>query len=157
MTTREFERLTIKYTDCIYRIAIHACRTREDAEDLTQEAFLKLWRSRHVFETDEDAKRWLIRVTVNAGKNLLRHLSGIKMVPLEELFQEPQWEHSDFFWLYQSIGRLPLKYRQVLYLYYFEGYQVREIAAILHRTETAVQTQLLRARQKLKKELGDQS
>ena len=157
MIKHDFERLINKYADGIYRIAIHACRSREDAEDLTQEAFLKLWRCPHVFPTDEEAKRWLIRVTINAARNLLRHWGKKEMVPLQELYQEPALMQKDFLYLYQALGRLTLKYRQVLYLYYFEEYPVREIAAILHRSETAVQTQLMRARQKLKKELGDLS
>ena len=156
MTPYEFEKLVNKYTDCIYRIAVNACCTREDAEDLTQEAFTKLWRCRHVFETDEDAKRWLIRVTVNAGKNLLRHFAKKEILPIEDLFQEPSFEHKDFSYLHQAIGVLPLKYRQVLYLYYFEGYQIREIADILKRSETSVQTQLQRARDKLRQELEEQ-
>ena len=150
MTKHDFERLTIKYT-------IHSCHSREDAEDLTQETFLKLWRCRHVFATDEDVKRWLIRVAVNAGKNLLRHWGKKEMVPLTELYQEPSFVQNDFLYLHQALEHLALKYRQVLYLYYFEEYPVREIAAILHRSETAIQTQLMRARQKLKKELGDLS
>ena len=79
------------------------------------------------------------------------------MIPFEELYQEPSFVQKDFLYLHQALEHLSLKYRQVLYLYYFEEYPVREIAAILHRSETAIQTQLMRARQKLKKELGDLS
>lgn len=157
MTKHEFEKLVIKYTDCIFRIAIHSGLSREDAEDLTQESFMKLWYCKHDFPTEEDAKFWLIRVTVNSRKNLLRHLKKKEMVPFDNLFEGQSSEQKDFLYLYQAIGLLPLKYRQVLYLYYFEEYSVREIAEILQRSETAVQTQLMRARKRLKKELGDQS
>jgi RNA polymerase sigma-70 factor (ECF subfamily) len=97
-------------------------------------------------------KAWLIRVTVNASKSLLRSAWFRRTVPLSE-HEAPCAEDSP-----DTVGAvmsLPEKYRSVVLLYYYEDYPVREIAQLLRRTETAVQTQLQRARAMLKEKLKE--
>lgn len=77
------------------------------------------------------------------------------MTSTEELFTEPAFETPEQSDLYDAVRELPVKYRQVVHLYYFEDYSVKEIAGLLSLSETAVQTRLLRARQKLREKLEE--
>lgn len=155
MDTKEFERLTTLYLDCIYRVAFSGCRNYTDAEDVVQNTFLKLLQRKENFAEDTQAKYWLIRVTMNECKSLWRTPWKQRVTSTEELFCEPAFETPEQSELYYAVRELPVKYRRVVHLYYFEDYNVKEIAGILKISETAVQTRLLRARQKLKEKLKE--
>ena len=155
MDTKEFERLTTLFLDCIYRVAFSGCRNYTDAEDVVQNTFLKLLQRKENFAEDTQAKYWLIRVTMNECKSLWRTPWTQRVTSTEELFCEPAFETPEQSELYYAVRELPVKYRQVVHLYYFEDYNVKEIAGILKISETAVQTRLLRARQKLKEKLRE--
>lgn len=148
-----FERLTTKYMDSVYRVLLHSCGSVEDAEDLLQETFLKLWNSEEEFDSDENVKRWLIRVAVNASHSLWRKHRK-RELSLEEVPVEPGALQEHQIEIFDAIGKLPVKYREVIYLYYYEGYRTNEIAEILKKTDSAVRSRLKRARDLLKKELG---
>ena len=142
------------YKDTVYRIAFAHCKNVYDAEDITQEVFLRYLKSKKDFDSEEHLKAWLIRVTVNISKNLLRSAWFKKTVSISEhenLCAEEQTQPE----IYQAVLSLPEKYRSVILLYYFEEYKVKEIAKILRRSETAVQTQLQRARAILKEKLKE--
>ena len=153
MDKNEFERLTKKYIDHIFRFCLSCCNHREDAEDLTQNVFMKLWTTDQVFETDENVKRWLIRVAVNENRDLRRSPWKKRHISLEDLNTEPAVQTREHEEIMDAVWNLPVKYRQVIYLYYFEGYKADEIAQLLGRSETAVQTQLMRGRNKLREQL----
>lgn len=155
MDTKEFERLTTLFLDCIYRVAWSGCRNYTDAEDVVQNTFLKLLQRKENFAEDTQAKYWLIRVTMNECKSLWRTPWKQRVTSTEELFCEPAFETPEQSELYYAVRELPVKYRQVVHLYYFEDYNVKEIAGILKISETTVQTRLLRARQKLKEKLKE--
>ena len=155
MDTKEFERLTTLFLDCIYRVAFSGCRNYPDAEDVVQNTFLKLLQRKENFAEDTQAKYWLIRVTMNECKSLWRTPWKQRVTSTEELFCEPAFETPEQSELYYAVRELPVKYRRVVHLYYFEDYNVKEIAGILKISETAVQTRLLRARQKLKEKLKE--
>lgn len=154
-----------RYADSMLRIAANYCKDRSDAEDIVQEAFLKLYETNTAFTDAEHVKRWLIRVTVNACKNHLASAWSRKMQPMgfEELTLT--LDHAaggDCTWLpdiaqasalYQAVVSLPEKYRSVVHLYYYESYSVKEIAQILQKKETTIQTRLMRARKMLKHQL----
>lgn len=148
-----FERLTTKYMDSVYRVLLHSCGSVEDAEDLLQETFLKLWNSEEEFDSDENVKRWLLRVAVNASHSLWRKHRK-RELSLEEVPVEPGELQEHQIEIFDAIGKLPVKYREVIYLYYFEGYRTNEIAKILKKTDSTVRSRLKRARDLLKKELG---
>lgn len=153
------------YTDSMLRIAVNYCKDLSDAEDIVQEAFLKLYETKTAFTDAEHVKRWLIHVTVNACKNHLASAWLRKMRPMgfQELQltmdqtakTEPPWyaQFSEASALFQAVSALPEKYRSVVHLYYYESYSVKEIAQILQKKETAIQTQLMRARKMLKQQL----
>lgn len=153
------------YADSMLRIAVNYCKTIPDAEDIVQEAFIKLFETETVFQNEEHARRWLIRVTINACKNHLSSAWRRRMQPMG--FQElelalGQAESDTSGWmsgdeearqLYQTVSSLPEKYRSVVHLYYYESYSVKEIAQILQKKETTIQTRLMRARKMLKQQL----
>ncbi|MCL2519094.1 MAG: RNA polymerase sigma factor [Oscillospiraceae bacterium] len=143
-----------RYQDMVYRIAFTYCKNYSDAEDITQEVFLRYLKTDKEFNDDEHLKAWLIRVTVNAAKNLLRSAWFRKTDSISEHEDlcEPEHEHPE---VYHEVMALAERYRSVVMLYYFEDYSVKEIAEILRRSETAVQTQLQRARAILKEKLKE--
>ena len=155
METKEYERLTSAYLDCICRVAINGCKSYTDAEDVVQNTFIKLWEKENRFENDDHARKWLIRVAVNECNSFWRSPWKRHTTSLEELQQEPAFSSPEKSNLYYAVRELPAKYRQIVHLYYFEDYSTKEIAEIMKLSETAVQTRLLRARQKLKEKLKE--
>lgn len=162
MDNREFKRLADLYLDTVYRIALGSCGSTADAEDIVQNTFVKLLEYKKKFRDDEHAKRWLIRVAVNEGHMLWRKRSRERTIPLEDAapleemasFSEAlSQDESD---LLAALDELPRKYRQILHLFYFEGYSSKEIAQILEISDENVRTRLQRARKQLKEILkGD--
>ena len=153
MDIREYEQITTLYLDNVYRVALSGCRTHADAEDVTQNTFIKLWERQESFEDMEHARKWLIRVAVNECHSLWRTPWMKKTAYLEDSKKEPSFSLGERSELYYAVLELPVKYRQVVHLYYFEEYSVKEIAGMMKLSETAVQTRLQRARQKLKETL----
>ncbi len=154
METQEMERIYDKYHESVYRLAFTYCKNRADAEDLTSEVFLKRFAYKKEFENEKHETAWMMRVTGNLAKDLLRSFRYRFSVPLEEaelVYHSP--EESEVF---HAVMALPAKYRSVIHLYYYEGYSVSEIAEIIGKSATAVQTQLYRARNLLKKTLGEE-
>lgn len=148
------EQIYDKYHESVYRLAFAYCKNRADAEDITSEVFLKRFSSRTVFENERHETGWMMRVTINQAKDLLRSFRYRFSVPLEEaaLSIETPEEHD----VYHAVMELPVKYRSVIHLFYYEGYSTAEIAEMTGRSETAVRTQLHRARKLLKEALGEE-
>ena len=154
METKEYQRLVNLYLDMVYRIALNGCKNTYDADDVVQDTFMKLLKCRKPFDSDEHIRNWLIRVTINECKRFWTSPWKTRIVPLDENVEEPFiWEPEQSV-LYDTVMELTPKYRETVYLYYFEDFSVKEIADILKISETAVQTRLQRARQKLKEVLG---
>lgn len=153
MTDETFERLARAYGDTIFRVALHALGNRYDAEDVCQSVLLKLYQSAPSFDSDDHAKHWLIRVTVNDCRKLLRAPWRTRSLPLEDYDGSvPEGDdHSD---VLAAVLALAPKYRLCVYLYYYEEYSVREVAKALGAKESTVQTRLARAREALKRILS---
>jgi RNA polymerase sigma-70 factor (ECF subfamily) len=142
------------YQDMVYRIAFTHCRNTSDAQDITQEVFVYYLKKMPRLNGEEHLKAWLIRVTINITKSLLRSAWFKKTLPFSE--QEASYDNDPAKTeTYYAVISLPEKYRTVILLYYFEDYSVREVAHLLGRTETSVQTQLQRARAMLKVKLKE--
>lgn len=144
------EEIINKYSDMVYRLAMARTGQKENSEDVFQEVFFRLSKKMPKFESEEHEKAWLIRVTINCSKNLLnsaflRHKS--------DLDKELTFETEERYNVYYAVQRLPLKYRTIIYLYYYEGYKINEISKILKIKENTVKSQLARAREKLKSKL----
>ena len=150
----------LSYEDVVRKYAqtvATACMVRlnhwADAEDCFQNTFVKLYTSSPDFTDENHLKAWLIRVAVNECKNTLR-IRG-RIVPLETAAAIPVFmQESDSDAPEALLMRLKPKYREVMYLYYSEGYTIEETAAILGKNQNTVKTLLRRGREQFKKLYG---
>ena len=148
-----------QYADMVRRICLVHLKNESDTEDIFQTVFLKYVLHSAPFESEEHEKAWLIRVTVNACRDLLRDLFRARTVPLEQWQAlAPSSPDPETREVLEAVLALPVKYRDVVYLHYYEGYTAGEIAGLLGRNVNTVYTLLTRARQRLKETLegGDQ-
>lgn len=151
----EFNRVVDKYSDVVFRSALSFCKSKSDAEDITQNAFMKLLKTDVDFESDDHIRKWLIRVVANESKSLWRSFWQRKVISFDDLDYEPEYMDSEKSEIFAEIMKLPKKYSTVLHLYYYEGYKCNEIASVLGISESNVQTRLMRARNMLKDKLGE--
>lgn len=142
-----YDEIAEKYIDTIYRLALSRTKSPQYAEDITQDVFIKLLSNKKQFETEEHLKAWLLRVTINLTKDLFSSSWFRKNTELDENLSYTHEEKSD---LHYALMKLPQKYRTVIHLHYYEGYQVEEIAKITGATAGTVKSQLHRGRQMLK-------
>ncbi len=138
-----------KYADTVYRIAFLMLNNTTDAEDVMQNTFEKLIKSKKVFFSDEYAKAWLILAAKNTARDALKSAWRRKTVPFED-FNEPAFIEEYNKEVYIGVMKLNYKYRIPLYLYYYEGYSTEEISHILKINHSTVRSQLKTAREKLK-------
>ena len=145
----EVGRLYDTYAQDVYRLALSYLRSCQDAEDICHSVFLTLV-EKNITLFPGSEKAWLLKCTANACKNHLRSFWRKRIVPLEVAVITSTDMDRD---LWYAIGKLPPKYRAVIHLYYFEGYDHGQIAEILDISVSAVQTRASRARDMLRKEL----
>ncbi|MBR3881728.1 MAG: sigma-70 family RNA polymerase sigma factor [Clostridia bacterium] len=138
------------YSDMVYKVALTRCGNVENAEDVFQNVFMKLSEKMPKFKSEEHKKAWLIRVTINFSKNMNMSAWNRKVVTLDENMEFETKEESDVF---SVVCDLPQNYRTVIYLYYYEGYKVEEIAKLMSSTSGTIKTWLYRAREILKTKL----
>ena len=144
-----------RYGDTVRRLCMLHLKNEADSQDIFQTVFLKYLLYRGEFESPEHEKAWFIRVTLNACKDLLKSVFRSRTVSLEEL--SPQYAAGltdDSREVWRAVLALPPKYRDVIYLHYYEGYTAPELSEILGRKVNTVYTDLTRARGKLKEMLG---
>lgn len=149
----EANRAVDLYGDTVRRICMIHLKNKADTEDIFQNVFLKYVLRTAPFDSPEHEKAWIIRVTANACKDLLRSFFRSRTVSLDVLIETP-WEmpedHSD---ILEAVLALPEKYKDPIYLHYYEGYTAEEIGRILGKNTNTVYTLLTRARQMLKTRL----
>lgn len=153
MTDETFEQAARTYGDMLYRVAYHALRTRADAEDVVQTVLIKLYQQ-DGFESEDHLKHWLLRVAVNESRKVMRSFWRRRAVPLEERDEAPLPAEDRREEVFQAVMALDGKYRLTIYLYYYEGCSVKEVAAALRAKESTVQTWLQRARDRLRRTLS---
>lgn len=149
------EEIYARHVDMVYRISLSYLKNTADAEDATADVFARLLSKEIAFQNAEHEKAWLIRTAVNICKDRLKHWwnrrSDIHELPdpagSAELQDNKVW---------QAIIELPPHYKEVIYLYYYEGYTSREVAEILKRSHSTVRGQLRQARARLKGVLQDE-
>ena len=129
---------------------------RADAQDICQNVFLKLLQSDRRFDSEGETRAFIIRITINECKDVLKSGWRRRSVPLDELIErEVPFLPEENTGVLAAVQRLPVKYREAVYLYYYEGYNAEEIAAMVGAKPAAVRQRLARARKKLRKELED--
>lgn len=153
--TDEYIIKTVKtHSTAMFRAAYAVLKNRDDAEDVVQEAFIKLMDKNPDFTDEEHMKAWLLRVTINISKNMLK-ASYRKNESVTEDIEYTQSKPDE---VLPCVMNLEENYRTVIHLYYYEGYSIKEIATILNLPSATVGTRLKRGRAKLKKMLeGDVS
>lgn len=160
-TEQEFNEKYDQYSNMIFRICILNLKNTADAEDVTQEVFLKMMCQDTKFDDMDHEKRWIIRVTINLCKDRLKsfwHKNRNSIEDYQELCSNNHFEldnrNSD---ILQKIMELPIKYKEVIHLYYYEGYSIKEISEILNCKESAVKMRMKRGRELLKMNMeGDE-
>lgn len=138
------------YSAAVYRLATVYLGRRADAEDVTQEVFLRLFCRAPAFTGEEHRRRWLLQVTANLCRDQLRGFWHKRVSPLEDALPAAAPEEREAL---AAVMALPEKYRLPIHLHYYEGYSVAEVAQILKLGQSAVKMRLKRAREMLKLEL----
>lgn len=154
------KKLLDMYSGTIYRIAYARTRNKQDAEDITQNVFLKYISANKRFDSEEHRKAWLLRVAVNCTTDFVtsahyRHKAELDEVPEES--DEPSYELEEKSEVWYAVQSLPEKYRIPIHLFYYEDMPIAQIAVITNERESTVRSQLTRARSMLKEILKEES
>lgn len=139
------------YSDMVLRIAVSNTKNYHDARDIVQEVFLRLMNSYDNIKSCEHKKAWLIRVTVNLCHDAVRRERFCSFEPLENYPCIDEGIYSDIE-LFDIIRRLPENQRNALYLHFFEGLSIEEIAEITGRSRGTVGSDIHRAKKRIKLE-----
>lgn len=149
-----FAILVNKYADMVLRLALTHLGNLADAQDVCQEVYIKLLKHQRPFNDCQHEKAWIIRVTINTCKDVIRSPWKKWFSPVEEI--PLPIKNAESMEVVSIVLTLPRKYRMVIHLYYYEGYKTAEIAELLNRNEGTIRTQLKRAKELLKaKMIGD--
>lgn len=155
LTEEMFNKKYDKYSALIYRLAFQYTLNKATAEDITQDVFIKLFVNNKRFANDEHEKAWIIRVTINHCKNILKsknnnHLQLLDTEHIDEHFENRSIEKID---IQQSIKDLSQNERTIILLYYYEDLTTKQISKYLKMNENTVKSHLKRAKIKLKNNL----
>lgn len=152
MERQEAARLAERFGPAVYRLAYARTGNAADAEDVTQDVFLRLLTKAPAFSDDDHARAWLLRVTANRSNDLFRS-PWQRRVPLEELQEESAPAQDSPGETLEAVLALPTKLRVVVHLFYYEELSVAQIAGLLNMREGTVKTRLSRARALLRRNL----
>lgn len=150
----EVNRVIEQYADMVHRVCFIHLKNHADVEDVFQNVFLKYVLYTGKFESDAHEKAWLIRVVINECKDLLKSFFRKKVHSIEDVNVEPFYMQEDEIDLLKYVLKLQPKYKDVIYLFYYEGYTAVEIAKIMGKKENTIYSWLSRAREQLKVEIG---
>lgn len=142
------EEAVAAYSNMLYKICIVMLCNEQDAQDAIQETFCRYLEKKPDFTDSEHEKAWLIQVVTNICRDMLRFRSRHPKVSINEITDS--YTSADDRDILTELLDLPIRHRTVIYLYYVEGYQVREVASLLKISEHAVKKRLQRGRQQLR-------
>ena len=148
----DFVNVYQKYVNDIYRLCFSFMKNHMDAEDAVQETFYKYYHLEKSFDTEQHKKAWLIVTASNQCKDMLKHWWRHRK-NLDDYTELAEENHSEIDEILNLILGLPGKYKTPIYLYYYEGYNSREIAKLLNKPESTVRTYLQKAKKMLRQEL----
>lgn len=155
MSKEKFAVFAEKYMDTIYRVAYSWTKNPDDANDVTQDVLIQLYKTTKEFESDSHIKNWLIKVTVNQCKMFFRSMWN-KMEDIDAYADTLRFEDESYLDLFNAVMKLDKKYSVPLMLFYYEGYSTAEISVILNIPEKTVSTRLFRAKAKMKDYLKEE-
>lgn len=151
---QEVNRAVEQYADMVRRLCMLHLKNAADTEDIFQNVFLKYVLRSMPFESEAHERAWFIRVTINACKDLLKSFFRSRTVSLDEVVQLPAETPPDHREVLEAVLSLPPKYKDVVYLHYYEGYTAPEISRMLGKNVNTVYTRLNRSKQLLREKLG---
>lgn len=151
---QETNRAVDEYSDMIRRICLYHLKNAADSEDVFQTVFLKYLLYEGVFESAEHEKAWFIRVTLNACRDRMRSIFRHNALCLDELAEEAASMAPEQHEVLDAVLALPSRYKDVIYLHYYEGYSAIEIGRLLGKKENTVYSLLSRGREMLRETLG---
>ncbi|MCL1824067.1 MAG: sigma-70 family RNA polymerase sigma factor [Oscillospiraceae bacterium] len=144
--TAEF--IVESYGNMLYKLAAAQLNNKSDAYDALQDVMLKILELNPEWNDEEHLKAWLIRAVINKCRDYNKSFWNKKTVAIDEAFgfsnQAPDFE------LQNALSKLPEKYKMTLYLHYYEGYKIYEIAKILKVGESGIKKRLVKGREMLK-------
>lgn len=155
-TEKELTAAVNKYGDLVLRLCLIHLKNKADSDDIFQEVFLRYYRHNGSFESEEHEKAWIIRVTNNVCKDLLRNFFHSRTVSIDEIGELQGRDETEYREVFEAVLSLPEKNREVVYLHYYEGYKAKEIASILKMNVNTVYTLLTRSKEMLKGMLIDE-
>lgn len=147
------DELLEQYGDMVYRVALQNMQNASDAEDIAQDVFVKIIQKKPSFDTVQHERAWILRVTMNTCKDKWKYYKIRRTLELKDN-QATVKEEKNSGILYE-VMKLPLKYRNVIYLFYYEEMSVAQISEILQKKEATILTWLRRARKRLKIQLEE--
>ena len=150
----DFEAFYLRHFKAIYRVCYAFMKNAQDAEDCMEDTFVKAMTCDAAFENERHERSWLTKTAMNLCKDRLKHWWRQKVTPIDEETEQAAAEPDEKREVTEAVMALPVKYKEVVWLHYYEGYQTDEIAAILNRPPSTVRNQLQDARTKLKLTLG---
>ena len=150
----DFAAFYLRHFKAIYRVCYAFLKNAEDAEDCTEDVFVRAMQANPSLENERHERAWLTTTAMNLCKDRLKHWWRQKVVPLDETMEDMIGASDAGHEVLDAVMALPVKYKEVVWLHYYEGYQTDEIALLLHRPASTVRNQLRDARAKLKEALG---
>ena len=154
---QEINRAIDRYADTVRRLCMIHLKNYADTEDIFQTVFLKYALSSVAFENEEHERAWIIRVTINACKDLLKSFFRSRTTSLDTLMAQAAPAAPEHREVLEAVLSLPQKYRDVIYLHYYEGYSAPQISKILGKNVNTIYTLLARSRQMLRERLGGEA
>lgn len=150
------QKLIEEYKNHLYVAAFSVCKNAEDAEDVIQDTFVQYYTTKKEFDNEQHIRAWLIRVAINKAKNVNRTFWRMNKVSLEDYMETLTFETPESKDLFETVMKLPEKYRIVIHLFYYEDYTINEIAKILNLSLSNVKVRLSRGRAMLKEVLKEE-
>lgn len=144
-----------KYKDNLFSAAFSICKSAADADDVVQDTLIQYHMTDKQFDNEQHIRAWLLRVAINKAKNVNMSFWRRASAPLEDYTETLFFETPEAKGLFIEVLKLPEKYRIVIHLYYYEDYPVKEIAQILHTSESNIKVRLSRGRKMLKTTLKE--
>lgn len=150
-TDEEFAEIYNRHVDTVYRVCFSFMKNAADTEDMVQETFLKFISCKKEFSSGEHEKAWLIVTASNTCRDELRRFKR-RLAYISSCLRQENGGQTEESGISELLLSLPPKYKEVVYLHYYEGYQTSEIAGMLHCSASTVRNQLSRARKLLKRD-----
>ncbi|MGE6599501.1 sigma-70 family RNA polymerase sigma factor [Bacillus proteolyticus] len=154
-----------KYGQEVLQLVYSYVNNKEVAEDLTQDIFVKCYKSLHTYKGNSNLKTWLWRIAVNHCKDYLKSWYNKKVIVTEgdftyigsqkESVEQTVIQNAEDSRLASAVMNLPIKYREVIYLFYYEELSIKEIATVIEVKGNTIKTRLKKAKELLKKGLEE--